>query len=125
MDTLPPTVSAFILAYNSIDVAGMLRCLAPGIHFMHYEKDALTVETRGIEEFEKLARQSATAFSERSQTVHNCIARGNFVATEVGFRGRAAIDFPNGWRAGDSIELPGASFFTLQSNLIATLVDVS
>jgi hypothetical protein len=125
MDTLPSVVSAFVAAYNSRDVSGMLQCLTSDIHFIHYEKQTLTVETHGIAEFEKLARHSATAFGERNQTVQNCISRGNFVATDIHFRGKVALDLPNGWRAGDTIEGPGASFFTLRSNLIATLVDVS
>lgn len=125
MDQVPAVVAHYINAYNEMDVDGMLRCLSDDVHFINRSNGEISAETNDIEAFGTLANQGVALFLRRKQSVTNCIAIAGHVTLRVDYTATIAVDLPNGWKAGQSIELEGASLFTLRNDKIAELVDIS
>ena len=50
---------------------------------------------------------------------------GEAAAAEIEFEGRAAVDLPNGIRAGETVRVRGASFFEFRGPLLCRIADYS
>jgi steroid delta-isomerase-like uncharacterized protein len=125
MDPLPSIVRRYIAAYNAKDVEALLECLTEDVVFENLPGGSTTARVKGKAAFAELAWQSAGLFSERKQLVKACIAAGPRVAIKVDYRATAAVDLLSGWAAGQTIQLEGASFFTMRDGRIAELTDIS
>lgn len=124
-DPIPDVIARYIAAYNTMDVDGMLSCLADDVRFENITHGRSNVVTENKAALDKIARASLDAFSERTQTPTNCIAVGDRACVAVAFRAVIASDLPNGLKAGHVIEAAGASFFELRDGLIASILDVA
>ncbi len=122
---LPDIITTYIAAYNARDVDAMLATLSDDVRFENISGDETTHVTEGKDAFAQLAHQGVTLFSERRQTVTNVIAGGDRVAVAIAYHAVVAMDLPNGWKAGDVIDLTGTSFFRLRDGSIADIVDVA
>jgi len=118
-------ISRYIAAYNAFDVDGMLALLSPDVRFENYSGGALTVEATGIAEFRRLAEQSRGMFSEREQRITHVQFDANSVVANIDYRGRLAVDIPDGPVAGTVIALQGQSEFHFVGGCIGKLVDRS
>ena len=116
-------VNDYLAAYTRFDVSGMVALLDPGIRFENYSNEQLTVATTGIPAFEELATQSATLFSERSQTLQSLRIWPDHAVAMIAFRGKLAKDFPGGPCAGTVIEMQGRSEFSFRDGRITKIVD--
>lgn len=125
MDELPQIIATYLAAYNRKDVAAMLATMHPDIVFVNEQGGAITAQTDGKAALDVLAKQAATLFEDREQRVTNAIAAGNMIALRIAYRAKLAADLPNGWRAGQVIELTGTSFITLKDGLIVSLRDIA
>lgn len=125
MDTLPAVVRRYLDAYNASNIDELVACLTEDVVFENVSGGETNVRTTDRAAFEALARQSVHLFREREQTVTNCIAVADRVAIKVHYRAVVAADLPNGWRAGQAVDLEGASFFRLSGDRIAHVVDLS
>ncbi|HZH51295.1 MAG TPA: nuclear transport factor 2 family protein [Microvirga sp.] len=125
MDTVPPIVRRYLDAYNVRDVDGLVACLTEDVVFENVSGGTVNVRTTDRAAFESLARQSVHLFSEREQVATNCIAEGDRIAIKVRYRAVVAADMPNGWKAGQILDLQGVSFFKLAGGRIAEIADVS
>ena len=125
MDTLPTIVRRYLDAYNAKDMDALISCLAEDVVFENVSGGTVTASTNGRAAFGELARQSVGLFTEREQVVTNCIATADRVAIRIAYRAVVAADLPNGWKAGQSVALDGASFFRLRDGRIAEVVDIS
>ena len=118
-------IERFVAAYNAFDVDGMVALLAPQIRFENYSGDNLTAASSGIDEFRKLAEQSKSMFSEREQRIVGMREDGDTAIVSIEYRGRLAVDIPDGPRAGTAIELRGTSEYSFAGGRIAKIVDRS
>ena len=118
-------ISRYIAAYNAFDVDGMLALLSPDVRFENYSGGALTVEATGIAEFRRLAEQSRGMFSEREQRITHVQFDANSAVADIDYRGRLAVDIPDGPVAGTVIALQGQSEFHFVGGRIGKLVDRS
>ena len=50
---------------------------------------------------------------------------GGKAAAEIEFEGKAAVDLPNGIKAGETVKVRGASFFEFRGNLLCRIADYS
>ncbi|MGO4183975.1 hypothetical protein AB4Z17_22625 [Paenibacillus sp. TAF43_2] len=62
-------INHYVAAYNSFDVAGMVKFLHNDIIFRNVSNGEINTETRGIQEFIQLAEKSSQMFSSRCQTI--------------------------------------------------------
>lgn len=118
-------INAYIAAYNAFDVDGMLKLLSPDVRFENWSGERLTAQASGIDEFRQLAEQARTMFSQREQRVTAVRESAGTVIVSIAYRGRLAVDVPDGPRAGTELALAGESEFTFADGLVAKIVDRS
>ena len=118
-------IDRYIAAYNAFDVDGMLELLAPTVRFENWSGERLTAQASGSEAFRQLAEQARAIFSEREQRITACRQEADTLVATIAFRGRFAIDVPDGPRAGTELALDGESAFRFDGGLIAAIVDRS
>ena len=125
MDSVPTIVARYIDAYNRMNVQAMLDCLSGDVRFINRSNGEVTNETHGIEAFRALAEQGVELFAEREQTILDCIAIEDRAAVRIGYRAKVKADLPNGWKAGQEIEMTGTSFFVISEGKISEVIDAS
>ena len=125
MDSVPTIVARYIDAYNRMNVQAMLDCLSGDVRFINRSNGETTNETHGIEAFRPLAEQGVQLFAEREQTILDCIAIDDRAAVRIGYRAKVKTDLPNGWKAGQEIEMTGTSFFMISEGKISEVIDAS
>jgi ketosteroid isomerase-like protein len=118
-------IRQYIAAYNAFDVSGMLKLLSPEVRFENWSGAHLTAEASGIDEFRQLAEQARTMFSEREQRITAFKQSADSVIVSIAYRGRLAVDIPDGPRAGTVLDLNGESEFAFDGRLISKIVDRS
>ena len=118
-------IERFIAAYNAFDVEGMIAQLSPDVRFENYAGDTLTVSTDGIGQFRELAERSKAMFSEREQRILSITGDERSAMVDIAYRGRLAMDIPDGPSAGTVIEMGGRSEYSFAGGRITKIVDRS
>lgn len=116
----------YLNAYNKMDVEDMIAHLDDGIVFLNVINGEKTMELRGIEEFKKQAIEALSYFTEREQSIETITHKYNSTEIVISYRAIAAMDFPNGLKKGDEINLQGKSIFEFSTDgKIVSLRDIS
>lgn len=118
-------IQKYIAAYNAFDVDGMLKLLSPDVRFENWSGAHLNTEASGIDEFRHLAQQAKTMFSEREQRITAFKQVADSVIVSIAYRGKLAVDVPDGPSAGTALDLNGESEFAFNDRLISKIVDRS
>ena len=118
-------VEKYVSAYNNFDIEAMLETLHDDIIFKNISGGKITLELRGLDAFEKQARQAAEMFSEREQKIENITFKDEICEVEIDYQGKIAADLPNNLKAGDKIELKGKSVFNFFEDGISEIADIS
>lgn len=71
------------------------------------------------------AEQAKTYFTERTQTIKSFNHTDNRCEIEISYRAILAIDFPNGLKKGQELNLQGKSIFEFEGDKIIRLTDIS
>lgn len=116
----------YVEAYNKMDVEDMIANFDDGIIFQNIMNDEKTMELQGIEEFKKQAIEALYYFSERQQSIESITHTHSSTEITINYRAVAAIDFGNGIKKGDEINLQGKSIFEFSADgKIVRLTDIS
>lgn len=118
-------IREYIDAYNHFDIAGMLANLHEEIHFKNISNGELTLETKGKDTFKIQAEQAKSFFIEREQQIKQLVTEADKVEVMIDYKGKLAIDLPNGMKAGDWLLLQGKSIFYFAEGKIIAIEDVS
>lgn len=118
-------IERYLAAYNAFDIDGMLAVLSADVRFENYAGDQLTAASSGTGEFRQLAEHAQTLFSAREQRITAIEAADGALVASIAYRGRLAVDIPDGPRAGTELILDGHSEFRFDRGLIAKIVDRS
>jgi hypothetical protein len=118
-------IEAFIDAYNSFDVDGMVKLLHQNCLFQNVSGQEITASARGLAEFREPAEKSKALFSSRCQKVLYFESAGAKATVGISFEGILRADLPNGLKAGDVLKLEGRSLYEFQDGLIYRLTDCS
>ena len=127
METTVPKqlVEAYIEAYNRFDVAGMLAPLHEDVVFRNVSNGEVNLTTTGKAAFRQQAEQATQYFSEREQRVTDWLVHGQRVEVAIDYTAVAAIEFPNGLKPGDALQLQGKSVFEIENGRIISIEDIS
>lgn len=119
-------VFKYIETYNKMDVENMIADFADDIVFLNVMNGENTMELKGIEEFKKQAIDALSYFSTREQAIESMTHIHNSTEILINYRAIAAMDFPNGLKKGDEINLKGKSIFEFSAEgKISRLTDIS
>jgi hypothetical protein len=103
----------------------MLADMHENVHFANVANGEVNLTTNGIHDLKAQAEQARQFFKEREQTITDFISGEDQVEIHIDYKGVLAIDFPNGLKAGDTLELKGKSIFRFKDNKIIGLTDIS
>lgn len=116
----------YLNAYNKMDVEKMIADFDDEIIFQNIINREKTMELRGIEEFKKQAIEALSYFSEREQSIESMTHNLSSTEITINYRAIAAVDFPNGLKKGDEINLKGKSIFEFsEDGRIIKLTDIA
>jgi predicted ester cyclase len=125
MISVPLIIQRYVDAYNAMDIEMMLDCLSIDVRFVNRMGGVVTHSTRGIDSFRNLAQQTVQLFVKREQTIIECIAIEDRAALRVTYSAIVRYDLDNGWRAGQTVNMNGVSFLSLEDHAITEIVDAS
>lgn len=118
-------IENYLEAYNSFEIERMVELLHNDIIFSNISNGETTTETRGIQAFRELAEQSSTMFSSRRQTITDYSVINDKVEVGIDYEGILAVDFPNGSKSGDKLQLKGKITFEIKEGKISLIEDYS
>lgn len=118
-------IEKYIACYNSRDIDGMLTCVTEDVVFENVSNTGQSMRLEGKSAMGQVAELSCNAFSYRRQRLVSLVHSAGRAAAEVEFEGKAAVDLPNGIKAGETMKLRGASFFEMRGNLLSRIADYS
>ncbi|WP_276498155.1 nuclear transport factor 2 family protein [Pontibacter litorisediminis] len=118
-------IEDYIQAYNTFDVAGMVKNLHPDIVFENISDGATNLRIQGISGFRQQAENAAQYFREREQRVKSLRFQDGVAEVAIAYEGTVAVDLPNGMQAGDKVSMEGKSLFHFSGDKIIKLQDIS
>ncbi len=119
-------VFQYITAYNNKNPDNLVIDLADDVVFLNIMNGDKTMELRGVQAFKKQAIESLSYFIEREQSIESITHKYNSTEIVINYRAIAAMDFSDGLKKGDEIELKGKSIFEFSAGgKISHLTDIS
>ncbi len=122
---LDEVIARYIASYNARDIDGMIDCVTDDVVFENISNSGQSMRLDGKDMMRQVAELSGNAFSYRRQRLVNVVTGAGKAAAEIEFEGKAAVDLPNGIRAGETVKIRGASFFEFRGNLLCRIADYS
>ena len=122
---LDEIIRRYIASYNDRDIDAMLACVTDDVVFENISNAGQSMRLDGKLMMRQVAEVSGNAFSYRRQRLINLLTSETKAAAEIEFEGRAAVDLPNGVRAGETVKVRGASFFEFRGPLLCRIADYS
>ena len=116
-------IEDYVDAYNRFDVPGMLKGLDEAVIFENYSGAELTHKTEGISAFEQQAQTALSYFTAREQKIKGVFVQDNTAIVQIAYKATLAIDFPNGMKAGEMLEMDGRSEFQFKEGKIIKIID--
>ena len=115
----------YIDGYNNFDIEKMTRDFKDEILFQNIQNKEVNMILNGITAFKQQAEQAKSYFETREQRI--IAIKHDITETEIEIEYLAvlAMDFPNGLKKGQKLELTGKSIFKFQDNKIVQLIDIS
>ncbi|OXA95546.1 nuclear transport factor 2 family protein [Flavobacterium hercynium] len=118
-------VHNYIEAYNQFDVEKMIADFDESIVFENSQNGEINLTLNGIKEFTAQAEKGKEYFSARKQTITSFIQDEITAIVEIDYYAVLAIDFPNGLKAGQELNMKGKSVFQFSDDKIVRLTDFS
>lgn len=122
---LDDVIARYIQSYNARDIDGMLDCVTDDVVFENISNAGGSMRLDGKDMMRQVAELSGNAFSYRRQRLINLVSGAGKAAAEIEFEGKAAVDLPNGVKAGETVKVRGASFFEFRGDLLCRIADYS
>lgn len=118
-------IEAYIQAYNTFDVAGMVKDMHPDVVFENISDGMTNLKIQGISGFRTQAEQATEFFQEREQRIKSITFQDGVAEVEIDYEGTVAFELPNGMQAGDKVSMEGKSIFHFAEDKIIRLQDIS
>ena len=122
---LEEIIQNYLDGYNEFDIEKMTRDFNDEIVFQNIQNEKVSMTINGISDFKEQAEQAKSYFETREQKITAINHNNNKTEIEIDYSAVLAIDFPNGLKKGQKLELKGTSVFTFQDNKIIQLTDKS
>jgi len=118
-------IESYVNSYNNFDVDGMVEYLTSDISFQNISNGHVNLKTEGVEQFTTQAKATKQYFTKREQTIESWEFNSSKVIIEISYKAILAVEFPNGMKPGDTLNLKGSSEFTFENLKIKSITDIS
>jgi len=118
-------VENYVKSYNNFDIKGMTKNLVNNVVFKNISNGKIDLRIEGLDAFIKQAESAKQYFKERKQTIESWEFNESKVIIRIDYKAILAIDFPNGLKSGDTLELKGISEFEFEKNKVKSIRDKS
>ena len=115
----------YIDGYNQFDIDKMVADFDDNIIFENIQNGEPSMSLVGLTAVKLQAEQAKAYFSERTQTIQSFNHIDNRSEIAIGYRAVLAMDFPNGLKKGQELNLSGKSVFEFDGDKIIRLTDIS
>lgn len=118
-------IKNYLEGYNQFDVEKMVADFDENIVFENIQNGVPTMTLIGLKDFIQQAEKAKSYFSKRTQVVKSFVHQGNQVEVEIDYLAILGMDFPNGLKKGQELNLVGKSIFEFEGQKIIKLTDIS
>ena len=118
-------IKNYIEGYNQFDTDKMVIDFCDNTVFENIQNDITNISLKGLKAFIQQAEQAKAYFSKRTQTIKSFYHFENKTEIEIGYNAILGMDFPNGLKKGQELNLIGKSIFEFDGDKIIKLTDVS
>ena len=118
-------IKNYIEGYNQFDTDKMVIDFCDNTVFENIQNDVTNISLKGLKAFIQQAEQTKAYFSKRTQTIKSFYHFENKTEIEIGYNAILGMDFPNGLKKGQELNLIGKSIFEFDGDKIIKLTDVS
>lgn len=118
-------IKNYIEGYNQFDIDKMIVDFNDKIIFENVTNGEVNMSLNGVAEFKEQAEQAKNYFLSRKQTITAFHHFEFKTEIEIDYHAVLAMDFPNGMKKGDELNLKGKSVFEYLDDKIVKLTDIS
>ena len=118
-------IKNYIEGYNQFNIDKMVNAFDDNIIFEKIQNDKTNMSLNGIVEFKLQAEQAIAYFSKREQKIKSFNHTEKTTEIEIDYEAVLGMDFPNGLKKGQQLNLIGKSVFEFEGNKIIKLTDIS
>ncbi len=118
-------IKNYVDGYNQFDIDKMVADFDDNIVFENIQNGETNMSLKGLTAFRQQAEQAKTYFTERTQTIKSFVHNDDTTEIEIDYNAILDIDFPNGLKKGQELNLVGKSIFEFSGDKIIKLKDVS
>lgn len=118
-------IKNYIEGYNQFNIDKMVNAFDDNIIFENIQNDKTNMSLNGIVEFRLQAEQAIACFSKREQKIKSFNHTEKTTEIEIDYEAVLGMDFPNGLKKGQQLNLIGKSVFEFEGNKIIKLTDIS
>ena len=118
-------IKNYIEGYNQFNIDKMVNAFDDNIIFENIQNDKTNMSLNGIVEFRLQAEQAIAYFSKREQKIKSFNHTEKTTEIEIDYEAVLGMDFPNGLKKGQQLNLIGKSVFEFEGNKIIKLTDIS
>lgn len=118
-------IKNYVEGYNQFDIDKMIVDFKDDVVFENIQNGEVNMTLAGLNEFKEQAENAKTYFSTRSQVITAFNHFESKTEIEIDYYAVLAMDFPNGMKTGEELNLKGKSVFEFLNNKILKLSDLS
>lgn len=118
-------IKNYVEGYNQFDIDKMIVDFKDDVVFENIQNGEVNMTLTGINEFREQAENAKVYFSTRSQTITTFNHFDSKTEIEIDYYAVLAMDFPNGMKTGEELNLKGKSIFEFSDDKILKLSDIS
>lgn len=118
-------IQNYIDGYNEFNIDKMITDLDDDIVFENIQNEKTSMSLSGLKAFKQQADQAMKYFSARKQTIKSFKHSDSETEIEIEYYAVLAVDFPNGLKSGQELNLTGKSIFKFSDDKIIKLTDIS
>lgn len=115
----------YIEGYNQFDIDKMIADFDESIVFENIQNGETNLTLDGIKEFKAQAEKAKEYFSARKQIITSFRQDEITAIIDIDYYAVLAMDFPNGLKAGQELDMKGKSIFQFLEDKIVRLKDIS
>lgn len=115
----------YVEGYNQFDVEKMAIDFDDNMIFENIQNGEKNMSLTGLTAFRKQAEQIKSYFTKRTQTIKSFVHSKNRTEIEIDYHAILGMDFPNGLKKGQDLNLTGKSIFEFNGDKIIKVTDIS